>query len=87
MSGAVCGESRTYRSNREGRRVIPPLDSTVYAISFKQTPLPSGEAHDVKGGDRGDPPSREIGKLSQIQQSEVSHLMNGRFKRFSEGKL
>jgi hypothetical protein len=47
----------------------------------------AAEAQAVKGGDRGDPPSREIGKLSQIQQSEVSHLMNGRFKRFSEGKL
>jgi predicted XRE-type DNA-binding protein len=30
---------------------------------------------------------REIGKLLDIQQSEVSHLMNGRFSRFSEGKL
>jgi predicted XRE-type DNA-binding protein len=30
---------------------------------------------------------REIGKLLEIQQSEVSHLMNGRFSRFSEGKL
>jgi predicted XRE-type DNA-binding protein len=30
---------------------------------------------------------REIGKLLDIRQSEVSHLMNGRFSRFSEGKL
>lgn len=30
---------------------------------------------------------REIGELLDIQQSEVSHLMNGRFNRFSEGKL
>ena len=30
---------------------------------------------------------REIGNLLEIQQSEVSHLMNGRFSRFSEGKL
>jgi predicted XRE-type DNA-binding protein len=30
---------------------------------------------------------REIGKLLEIQQSEVSHLMNGHFSRFSEGKL
>jgi predicted XRE-type DNA-binding protein len=30
---------------------------------------------------------REIGELLGINQSEVSHLMNGRFSRFSEGKL
>jgi predicted XRE-type DNA-binding protein len=30
---------------------------------------------------------REIGKLLDIGQSEVSHLMNGHFSRFSEGKL
>jgi predicted XRE-type DNA-binding protein len=30
---------------------------------------------------------REIGKLLDINQSEVSHLMNGHFSRFSEGKL
>ncbi len=30
---------------------------------------------------------REIAALLGIQQAEVSHLMNGRFSRFSEGKL
>ena len=30
---------------------------------------------------------REIATLLGIQQSEVSHLMNGHFSRFSEGKL
>jgi predicted XRE-type DNA-binding protein len=30
---------------------------------------------------------REISKLLDIRQSEVSHLMNGHFSRFSEGKL
>ena len=30
---------------------------------------------------------REIAALFGIKQSEVSHLMNGRFNRFSEGKL
>jgi predicted XRE-type DNA-binding protein len=30
---------------------------------------------------------REIGTLLKIRQSEVSHLMNGRFSRFTEGKL
>jgi predicted XRE-type DNA-binding protein len=30
---------------------------------------------------------REIGKLLGLSQSEVSHLMNGEFQRFSEGKL
>jgi predicted XRE-type DNA-binding protein len=30
---------------------------------------------------------KEIGKLLDIRQSEVSHLMNGHFNRFSEGKL
>lgn len=30
---------------------------------------------------------REIAVLLDIKQSEVSHLMNGRFNRFSEGKL
>jgi predicted XRE-type DNA-binding protein len=30
---------------------------------------------------------REIATLLGIQQSEVSHLMNGLFSRFSEGKL
>jgi predicted XRE-type DNA-binding protein len=30
---------------------------------------------------------REIAGLLDIRQSEVSHLMNGRFNRFSEGKL
>ena len=29
----------------------------------------------------------EISKLLDIRQSEVSHLMNGHFSRFSEGKL
>jgi predicted XRE-type DNA-binding protein len=30
---------------------------------------------------------REISQLLGISQSEVSHLLNGRFQRFSEGKL
>lgn len=30
---------------------------------------------------------REISKLLGIPQPEVSHLMNGEFQRFSEGKL
>ena len=30
---------------------------------------------------------REIAKLLEIKQPEVSHLMNGEFSRFSEGKL
>jgi predicted XRE-type DNA-binding protein len=30
---------------------------------------------------------REIGKLLGLSQPEVSHLMNGEFQRFSEGKL
>ncbi len=30
---------------------------------------------------------REITELLGLKQSEVSHLMNGRFNRFSEGKL
>lgn len=30
---------------------------------------------------------REIGALLGIKQTEVSHLVNGRFSRFSEGKL
>ena len=30
---------------------------------------------------------REIGELLGIKQTEVSHLVNGRFSRFSEGKL
>jgi predicted XRE-type DNA-binding protein len=30
---------------------------------------------------------REIGELLGISQPEVSHLMNGEFQRFSEGKL
>jgi predicted XRE-type DNA-binding protein len=30
---------------------------------------------------------REIGELLDIRQSKVSHLMNGHFSRFSEGKL
>src|SRR5205823_11453649 len=30
---------------------------------------------------------REIAALLKIRQSEVSHLMNGRFNRFTEGKL
>jgi predicted XRE-type DNA-binding protein len=30
---------------------------------------------------------REIATLLDIKQTEVSHLMNGRFNRFSEGKL
>ena len=30
---------------------------------------------------------REIATLLDIKQSEVSHLLNGRFSRFSEGKL
>lgn len=30
---------------------------------------------------------KEIGNLLDIRQSEVSHLMNGHFHRFSEGKL
>ena len=30
---------------------------------------------------------REIAPLLGIKQSEVSHLMNGHFNRFSEGKL
>jgi predicted XRE-type DNA-binding protein len=30
---------------------------------------------------------REIGDLLGIKQPEVSHLMNGEFSRFSEGKL
>jgi predicted XRE-type DNA-binding protein len=30
---------------------------------------------------------REIGELLGIAQPEVSHLMNGEFQRFSEGKL
>ena len=30
---------------------------------------------------------REIATLLGISQSEVSHLMNGHFSRFSEGKL
>jgi len=30
---------------------------------------------------------REIAALLKIRQSEVSHLMNGRFSRFTEGKL
>lgn len=29
----------------------------------------------------------EISKILDISQSEVSHLMNGEFQRFSEGKL
>ena len=32
-------------------------------------------------------PQREIGELLGIAQSEVSHLMNGEYNRFSEGKL
>lgn len=30
---------------------------------------------------------REIGALLHLRQPEVSHLMNGRFSRFTEGKL
>ena len=30
---------------------------------------------------------REISALLNIKQPEVSHLMNGRFSRFTEGKL
>jgi predicted XRE-type DNA-binding protein len=30
---------------------------------------------------------REIGEILAISQPEVSHLMNGEFQRFSEGKL
>jgi predicted XRE-type DNA-binding protein len=30
---------------------------------------------------------REIGELLGISQPEVSHLMNGEFQRFSDGKL
>jgi predicted XRE-type DNA-binding protein len=30
---------------------------------------------------------REIGGILAISQPEVSHLMNGEFQRFSEGKL
>ena len=30
---------------------------------------------------------RQIGELLGISQPEVSHLMNGEFQRFSEGKL
>jgi predicted XRE-type DNA-binding protein len=30
---------------------------------------------------------REIGEILEISQPEVSHLMNGEFQRFSEGKL
>ena len=30
---------------------------------------------------------REIANLLGIQQTEVSHLLNGHFSRFSEGKL
>ena len=30
---------------------------------------------------------RDIATLLGIKQTEVSHLMNGRFSRFSEGKL
>jgi predicted XRE-type DNA-binding protein len=30
---------------------------------------------------------REISELLEISQPEVSHLMNGEFQRFSEGKL
>lgn len=30
---------------------------------------------------------REIGVVLHIRQPEVSHLMNGRFHRFTEGKL
>ena len=30
---------------------------------------------------------REIAEVLAIKQSEVSHLMNGHFHRFSEGKL
>ena len=30
---------------------------------------------------------REIAALLHIRQPEVSHLMNGRFRRFTEGKL
>lgn len=30
---------------------------------------------------------REISELLGISQTEVSHLMNGEFQRFSEGKL
>jgi predicted XRE-type DNA-binding protein len=30
---------------------------------------------------------REIGQILGIPQPEVSHLMNGEFQRFSEGKL
>ena len=30
---------------------------------------------------------REIAELLEIKQPEVSHLMNGEFSRFSEGKL
>jgi predicted XRE-type DNA-binding protein len=30
---------------------------------------------------------REIATLLDIKQTEVSHLMNGHFSRFSEGKL
>jgi predicted XRE-type DNA-binding protein len=30
---------------------------------------------------------REIGELLRISQPEVSHLMNGEFQRFSDGKL
>jgi predicted XRE-type DNA-binding protein len=30
---------------------------------------------------------REIGEILDISQPEVSHLMNGEFQRFSDGKL
>jgi hypothetical protein len=48
MSGAVCGESSTYRSNREGRRVIPPLDSTDTLGVVFRSGSPSAEAQAVR---------------------------------------
>ena len=35
VSGAVCTEKRTYRSNREVRGIIPPIDSTQKRLSKK----------------------------------------------------